>query len=84
MKSVYFSVENWFLSVENIVSFISSANIATGFHAGDPNWMKKTVDLAIANNVEIGAHPSFHDLVGFIYARLQRLGVCFRRVHQNI
>ena len=29
---------------ENIVSFISSANIATGFHAGDPNWMKITID----------------------------------------
>ncbi len=48
-----------------VIKYITSANIACGFHSGDPNWMKKTVDLAIANNVEIGAHPSFHDLVGF-------------------
>ena len=50
---------------ENIVSFISSANIATGFHAGDPNWMKITIDLSLSNNVKIGAHPSYPDLHGF-------------------
>ncbi|MEC7837403.1 MAG: 5-oxoprolinase subunit PxpA [Chloroflexota bacterium] len=50
---------------EEIVKYISSANIATGFHAGDYNWIKKTVDLSIENNVSIGAHPSYPDLSGF-------------------
>lgn len=50
---------------EEIIKYISSANIACGFHAGDPDVMNKTVDLAIANQVGIGAHPSFPDLQGF-------------------
>ncbi|SVC21993.1 uncharacterized protein METZ01_LOCUS274847, partial [marine metagenome] len=50
---------------EEVIKYITSANIACGFHSGDPNWMKTTVDLAIEHNVEIGAHPSFPDLVGF-------------------
>jgi UPF0271 protein len=50
---------------EEIVRFITSANIATGFHAGDPDWMAKTVALAEANNVGVGAHPAYPDLGGF-------------------
>ena len=50
---------------EEIIKFISSANIATGFHAGDHNWIIKTVDLSIKHNVAIGAHPSYPDLAGF-------------------
>jgi len=50
---------------EDIIKNITSANIATGFHAGDPNWMKKTIDLSVKNNVAIGAHPSYQDLIGF-------------------
>ena len=50
---------------EEIVKYISSANIATGFHAGDPNWMQKTIELSINNKVSIGAHPSYPDLSGF-------------------
>ncbi|AMM51836.1 LamB/YcsF family protein [Rufibacter sp. DG15C] len=50
---------------EAILPFVTSANIACGFHAGDPSVMKKTVRLALANNVAIGAHPGFPDLVGF-------------------
>ncbi|MBK89782.1 MAG: lactam utilization protein LamB [Chloroflexi bacterium] len=50
---------------EEIVKYISSANIATGFHAGDHNWIKKTVDLSKKYNVAIGAHPSYPDLAGF-------------------
>ena len=50
---------------EEIIKNITSANIATGFHAGDPNWMKKTIDLSVKNNVAIGAHPSYQDLIGF-------------------
>ena len=44
---------------------IDQANIACGFHAGDPLWMTKTLALAAEHNVEIGAHPAYPDLVGF-------------------
>lgn len=47
------------------MAFISSANIATGFHAGDPGTMRRTVERAKALGVAIGAHPGFRDLVGF-------------------
>lgn len=50
---------------EQILSFISSANIACGFHAGDPYVMNQTVGLAKKFNVAVGAHPGFQDLVGF-------------------
>jgi UPF0271 protein len=42
---------------EAIMPFISSANIACGFHAGDPQTILKTIIMAIKNNVAIGAHP---------------------------
>ncbi|MBY0051722.1 LamB/YcsF family protein [Brevibacillus agri] len=48
-----------------ILQHVSSANIACGFHAGDPSTMRKTVKLAIENRVAIGAHPGLADLVGF-------------------
>jgi UPF0271 protein len=48
-----------------IIKYITSANIACGFHAGDPQVMRKTVELAEAHGVGIGAHPSFPDLQGF-------------------
>jgi UPF0271 protein len=50
---------------EDAMSLITSANIACGFHASDPMTMKKTVRLAKKYGVAVGAHPSFHDLVGF-------------------
>src|SRR5687768_13509389 len=50
---------------EQILPYISSANIACGFHAGDPSVMRKTVKLAMQNQVAIGAHPGLPDLVGF-------------------
>lgn len=50
---------------EEILKYVSSANIACGFHAGDPCVMNKTLNLAKQNNVHIGAHPSFPDLLGF-------------------
>ncbi len=50
---------------QEMMKYISSANIACGFHAGDPNIMYKTVELAYTNNVKIGAHPGFPDLSGF-------------------
>jgi UPF0271 protein len=48
-----------------IMPSITSANIACGFHAGDPVVMAQTVKLAKRNNVAIGAHPGFPDLIGF-------------------
>lgn len=50
---------------EAIMPFISSANIACGFHAGNAFTMNATVDLAIRFGVAIGAHPSFPDIEGF-------------------
>ena len=50
---------------EEIIKYVSSANIACGFHAGDPSWMRTTVRIAEENEVAIGAHPSFPDLNGF-------------------
>ncbi len=48
-----------------IISLISSANIACGFHAGDSGVMRKTVQLAVEHGVGIGAHPGYPDLAGF-------------------
>jgi UPF0271 protein len=48
-----------------LLDIVSSANIACGFHAGDWDVMAKTMTLAVANNVGIGAHPGFADLQGF-------------------
>ena len=45
--------------------YITSANIACGFHAGDPMWMQRTVGLAEKAGVAIGAHPGLPDLIGF-------------------
>ncbi|EIJ82216.1 LamB/YcsF family protein [Bacillus methanolicus PB1] len=50
---------------EEILHYITSANIACGFHAGDPSTMRKTVRLALEKNVGIGAHPGLQDLAGF-------------------
>lgn len=50
---------------EEILKYITSANIACGFHAGDPDVMRETVELALKNNVQIGAHPGLPDLNGF-------------------
>jgi 5-oxoprolinase (ATP-hydrolysing) subunit A len=50
---------------ELLMPLVSSANIACGFHGGDPSVMHRTVSLAIKHGVTIGAHPSFPDLQGF-------------------
>lgn len=50
---------------EEILPYITSANVACGFHASDPVVMQKTVKLAKENHVSVGAHPGFQDLVGF-------------------
>ncbi len=48
-----------------ILPFVTSINVACGFHAGDPSVMRATVLAAAAVGVHIGAHPSLPDLVGF-------------------
>ncbi|HJZ77064.1 MAG TPA: 5-oxoprolinase subunit PxpA [Vicinamibacterales bacterium] len=50
---------------EGLMHAITSANVAAGFHAGDPSVLRDTVRLAKANGVAVGAHPGFPDLVGF-------------------
>jgi UPF0271 protein len=50
---------------EEVIPFISSANIACGYHAADPVVMDKTVELAARNHICVGAHPGFPDLMGF-------------------
>ncbi|GGA26352.1 LamB/YcsF family protein [Psychrobacillus lasiicapitis] len=50
---------------KEILKYVTSANIACGFHAGDPSVMRETVKLAIENGVKIGAHPGLPDLNGF-------------------
>ena len=48
-----------------LMDYVSSVNIACGFHAGDASVIRKTIETAIAKNVAVGAHPSFPDLQGF-------------------
>ncbi|MFC7685245.1 5-oxoprolinase subunit PxpA [Ureibacillus sp. GCM10028918] len=48
-----------------ILDYVTSINIACGFHAGDPMIMRQTVRQAIEKNVKIGAHPGYADLQGF-------------------
>lgn len=48
-----------------LLKYITSANVACGFHSGDPSVMRETVYMAIQNNVKIGAHPGLPDLLGF-------------------
>ena len=50
---------------EELMLSITSANIACGWHAGDPAVMNQTVQMAAAHNVGIGAHPGYPDLLGF-------------------
>jgi UPF0271 protein len=51
--------------IQALMSSITSANVACGFHAGDPGIMRATVALAIEHGVAVGAHPGFPDLEGF-------------------
>lgn len=50
---------------EEMMKYISSANIAAGFHAGDPHVMRQTIQLAKEYDVSVGVHPGFPDLIGF-------------------
>ena len=48
-----------------LMDYVSSVNVACGFHAGDASVIRQTIETAIAKNVAVGAHPSFPDLQGF-------------------
>jgi len=50
---------------DTLMDYITSANIACGFHAGDPDVMQHTVGMAVKKGVAIGAHPGLPDLQGF-------------------
>jgi UPF0271 protein len=49
----------------DVIQYITSANIACGWHAGDPVVMSKTVQMAVEHGVGVGAHPGYPDLLGF-------------------
>lgn len=50
---------------EAMFALVTSANVACGFHAGDPLAMRRSVELAVRHGVALGAHPGYRDLVGF-------------------
>jgi len=50
---------------EELIRLVSSANIACGFHAGDPHIMRRTVELCLKHGTAIGAHPGLPDRLGF-------------------
>jgi UPF0271 protein len=56
----------WTMGLDaDVMPFIDQANIATGFHAGDPLVIQHTLRLAGENSVTVGAHPAYPDLAGF-------------------
>jgi 5-oxoprolinase (ATP-hydrolysing) subunit A len=60
------SYGRWTRGVEaSVMPYIDQANIACGFHAGDPVTMRRTLTLAAEHGVAIGAHPAYPDIVGF-------------------
>lgn len=56
---------------EELIKYIDVANVACGFHAGDPSLMLKTIRMAKAHNVKVGAHPGLQDLFGFGRRRIE-------------
>lgn len=60
------SYGRWTLGAdEEVMPYITSANVACGFHGGDPHVMRRTVELALRHGVAVGAHPGLPDLMGF-------------------
>jgi UPF0271 protein len=66
---------------EDVVPLISSANVACGFHAGDPTVMKRTLEIAADNGVAVGAHPGFPDLIGF---GRRQMDVSLEEIHDYV
>jgi 5-oxoprolinase (ATP-hydrolysing) subunit A len=66
------SLGNWVMGAdEAIMPHITTANVACGFHGGDPVTMQRTVALAREHDVAVGAHPGFPDLLGFGRRRME-------------
>ena len=60
------SYGSWTMGLDSqVMPYIDQANIACGFHAGDPDVMQRTLQLAKEHGVQIGAHPAYPDLNGF-------------------
>lgn len=60
------SLGNWIMGADDdLMPLVTTANVACGFHAGDPVTMQRTVQLAKSNKVAVGAHPGLPDLIGF-------------------
>lgn len=60
------SFGNWQMGRdEEVMPYITSANVAGGYHAGDPHVMRETVELAAEHDVGIGVHPGLPDKIGF-------------------
>ena len=50
---------------EELFQYITSANVACGYHAGDPSTIRKTLDLAVKHGIAVGAHPGYPDRLHF-------------------
>jgi UPF0271 protein len=60
------SYGSWTMGLDaEVMPYIDQANIACGFHGGDPVTLRRTLALAAEHNVRVGAHPAYPDLVGF-------------------
>lgn len=60
------SLGPWIMGLDQeVMPYVDLANVACGFHASDPDTMRRTVQLAVAHGVKVGAHPAYPDLVGF-------------------
>lgn len=60
------SFGSWTMGLDQaVMPYIDQANVACGFHGGDPQVMARTLAMAVEHGVSVGAHPSYPDLVGF-------------------
>jgi len=65
-----------------MLDLVTTANIACGFHAGDPETMRRTMELARERGVAVGAHPGYGDLLGF--GRRPQAGVTAREIENLV
>jgi UPF0271 protein len=77
------SYGRWTLGADDeIMPNITSANVACGFHGGDPHVMQKTVESAVQHGVAVGAHPSLPDLMGFGRRRMDVSPKELKEIHR--
>lgn len=67
---------------DSMLDIVTTANVACGFHAGDPGIMRRTVESAKAKSVNVGAHPGFADLAGF--GRRRPNGLTVRELENTV